>query len=200
MISRRSRNLCPRPKEQKQDLPESRTMTPWVLGDLIPLSLHKSGMPTKVYSSIQTAARVRTLSTLRREHAGEFSRATSRSSSREGESGLARDGKTPTDDKRYLSEVKQGACSLDLVAHDEVGHTDEAKKEILSLFGKTIHSILQSQSDLLNGSLKSPPTPATWSSTPSPVPAPPARWPTRWAGAGSWWSWASTATRTSSRG
>ena len=37
-------------------------------------------------------------------------------------------------------------------------------------------------------------------STPSPAPAPPARWRTRWAGAGSWSSWASTATRTSSRG
>ncbi len=31
------------------------------------------------------------------------------------------------------------------------------------------------------------------------TPAPRARWPTRWAAAGSWWSWANTAIPTSSR-
>jgi adenine-specific DNA-methyltransferase len=40
---------------------------------------------------------------------------------------------------------------------------------------------------------------ATSSSTPSPAPAPPAPWPTKWAAAGSWWSWASIAIRTSFR-
>lgn len=35
---------------------------------------------------------------------------------------------------------------------------------------------------------------------PLPVPAPPARWPTKWAAAGLWWNWVSIATRTSFRG
>ena len=40
--------------------------------------------------------------------------------------------------KRFLSEVKQGVTPQTLWSYDEVGHTQEAKKEILALFGRDV--------------------------------------------------------------
>ena len=40
--------------------------------------------------------------------------------------------------KRFLSEVKQGVTPQTLWSYDDVGHTQEAKKEILALFGPDV--------------------------------------------------------------
>ncbi len=40
--------------------------------------------------------------------------------------------------KRFLSEVKQGITPQTIWAYDEVGHTQDAKKEILNLFGNDV--------------------------------------------------------------
>jgi adenine-specific DNA-methyltransferase len=100
---------------------------------------------------------------------------------------------------RYLDEVG-GLVPSTWWPHEKVGHNDEGKKRRFMLFSeKRVLSIRQSQSVFFSESFTSPPTPATSSSIPSPAPAPPARWPTRWVTAGSWWSWVSIATRTSCR-
>jgi adenine-specific DNA-methyltransferase len=40
--------------------------------------------------------------------------------------------------KRFLSEVKQGVTPQTIWSYEEVGHTQEAKKEILKLFGEDV--------------------------------------------------------------
>ena len=40
--------------------------------------------------------------------------------------------------KRFLSEVKQGVTPQTLWSYEDVGHTQEAKKEILALFGRDV--------------------------------------------------------------
>ena len=103
--------------------------------------------------------------------------------------------------KIYCCQARRSAANA-WWSHEEVGHTDEAQERdsrlLDALHGGRIRSRL-SQKGLFSESSKSPPTPATSSSIPSPVPAPPARSRTRWVAAGSWWSWASIATRTSFR-
>ena len=62
------------------------------------------------------------------------------------------------------------------------------------------HLPQSNQNSSSNEFLTSPPTPATWSSTPSSAPAPPRPWRTRWGGATSASSWASTRSRIACRG
>ena len=49
-----------------------------------------------------------------------------------------RDGNAIPQIKRFLSEVKQGVTPQTIWPYDEVGHTQEAKKEILNLFGEDV--------------------------------------------------------------
>jgi adenine-specific DNA-methyltransferase len=100
--------------------------------------------------------------------------------------------------KRFLSEVKQGTVPQTWWSYEEVGHTQDAKQEIVKLFGddafstpkpeRLLHRILHiatNPGDLVLDSFAG-------SGTTGP-------WRTRWGGAGSWSSWGSTATRTSCR-
>ncbi len=123
-------------------------------------------------------------------------------SCREAESGLARTRNSQPNVIRYLSEV-EGMVPWTWWPSEEVGHTDEAKKEIHALFGKVdaFDTPKPEKADAV-AVVAIARIPATWlldsfagSGTTT------ARWRTRWgAPRGSWWSWASTATRTSSRG
>ncbi len=49
-----------------------------------------------------------------------------------------RDGTSIPQIKRFLSEVKQGVTPQTFWSYEEVGHTQDAKKEILALFGQDI--------------------------------------------------------------
>ncbi len=52
----------------------------------------------------------------------------------EGRVFFGQDGKGAPQLKRYLQEVQQGIVPLSVWSYDEVGHTDEARKELKSLF------------------------------------------------------------------
>jgi adenine-specific DNA-methyltransferase len=102
--------------------------------------------------------------------------------------------------KKFLRDTSDKGLTPETIwTADEVGTNDEAKKGLIELLldasvfdNPKPEALLKELFTLLQ-------TLATGSSTPSPAPAPPALSPKRWAGAGSWWSWASTATPISSR-
>jgi adenine-specific DNA-methyltransferase len=85
--------------------------------------------------------------------------------------------------KRYLNEL-EGQNAWSWWPNNEVGHNQEAKKEINSLFGADSAFETPKPERLIERILSLAPTPAISSSIPSPVPVPPAGLHTRWAAAG----------------
>ena len=81
--------------------------------------------------------------------------------------------------KIYLSEVKQGVVPQTLWSYEDVGHTQDAKKETVKLFENEVFDT-PNPNDSFNASSTSPPTRATLSLTRSSAPAPQQRSPTRW--------------------
>lgn len=100
--------------------------------------------------------------------------------------------------KRFLNEVDIGTVPQTVWIWQEVGHTQDAKREQIALNSKDpfptpkperiierIITLATNPGDLVLDSFAAPSC------------APRARWRTRWGGAGSWWSWATIAILTS---
>ena len=95
-----------------------------------------------------------------------------------------KDGNNVPAPKIYLSEVKQGVVPQTLWNYEDVGHTQDAKKEVVNLFGNNVFGTPKPESSSSAFSI-SRPTPAISCSTPFSVPEPPPPSRTRWGGAGS---------------
>ena len=95
--------------------------------------------------------------------------------------------------KNYLSEA-EGVTILDVGGPmKEVGHNQEAKKEINALFGAAdMLLILQNPNALFNAFFTLPPTPAILFSIPSSALAPRRQWRIRWSGGTLALRWVST--------
>ena len=129
-----TRNLMPRTEKQNQAYknPDNDSRGPWKPGDLsarnyyslgtysidCPSGRHIEGPPPGNYWRVS------------KEKLNELDT--------DGRIWWGKEGNNVPAIKRFLSEVKSGVVPQTLWSHDEVGHTQDAKKEVVRLFGKDV--------------------------------------------------------------
>jgi len=196
-VWRKTRNLLPRSAEQESRYrnPDNDPRGPWLQGDN---GTAKSGsenarFPIKLPSGREVVPP--------KGNYWRFSKENFEQARAEGRVHFGVKGDSMPVIKRYLTEVQQGVVPRTWWPAEEAGSNQDAKRDHLRKLFPTIEPFATPKPEqLLRECSLSRQTPAIGSSTPLLVPARPARWPIRWAGGGSWWSWASIATRTSSHG
>ena len=192
-----TRNLLPRSVEHDKNYknPDNDPRGPWTSGDLSARNFYGAGTYHDHHSEGSNhlpAAEGHVLAVLKRQFVETGPRQPHL---------VGKDGDNQPRIKRFLSEVMEGIVPQTIWFQQEVGNTQEAKKEIIAVVPEvpdafeTTETGTPPQTHLRNRQR----TLATGSSTPSPVPARPVQWRIRWGDGGSWSSWANTATRTSSR-